>query len=139
MRNDFYKFQKFLPYDSKREDPYNELQMYSCDQYFQDKISIHILPSRNKENHTDSNLDNSTLSVHTKEVVKHLWSIWIEGEGGGVEQIQYKISLFLAYTTLLPSTPPPSPFHPNRPLRSKEIGKYNQRDTHKRRNPIKKN
>ena len=68
--------------------------MYSCNQYFQDKISIHILPSRNKENHTDSNLDNSTLSVHTKEVVKH--------------------------------------------LRSKEIGKYNQRDTHKRRNPIKK-
>ena len=29
---------------------------------------------------------------------------------------QYKISLFLVYTTLLPSTPPPSPLHPNRSL-----------------------
>ena len=57
----------------------------SCNQYVQDKISILILPSRNKENRTNSNLDNSTLSTRTKEVVKH--------------------------------------------LRSKEIGKYNQRDT----------
>ena len=38
-----------------------------------------------------------------------------EGEQSRVEQIQYKISLFLSYTTLLPSTPPPSPLHPNRP------------------------
>ena len=57
----------------------------SCNQYVQDKISILILPSANKENRTNSNLDNSTLSTRTKEVVKH--------------------------------------------LRSKEIGKYNQRDT----------
>ena len=39
-----------------------------------------------------------------------------EGEQSRVEWIQYKISLFLAYTTLLPSTPPPSSLHPNRPL-----------------------
>ena len=38
-----------------------------------------------------------------------------DGEQSRVEQIQYKICLFLAYTTLLPFTPPPSPIHPNRP------------------------
>ena len=45
-----------------------------------------------------------------------LWSVWIEGEGGGVEWKLPKISLFSANFTLLPSTPPPSPLNPNKPL-----------------------
>ena len=36
-----------------------------------------------------------------------------EGKQSRVEQIQYKISLFLVNSTLLPFTPPPSPLYPN--------------------------
>ena len=39
-----------------------------------------------------------------------------EEEQSRVKQIQHKINLFLANSTLLPSTPPTSPLHPNRPL-----------------------
>ena len=45
-----------------------------------------------------------------------LWSVWIVGEGGGVEWKLPKISLFSVNFTLLPSTPPPSPLNPNKPL-----------------------
>ena len=38
-----------------------------------------------------------------------------EEEQSRVKQIQYKINLFLANSTLLPSTLPPSPLYPNKP------------------------
>ena len=54
-------------------------------------------------------------------IMANLWSVWIEEKGGRVEQsrvdqIWHKINFFLANTTLLPFTPPPSLLYPNRPL-----------------------